>query len=262
VQYVRQYSSRTVKETPSPISSPALDDVLGGVLPGRIHLVTGSPGTGKTSAVLRFLQAGIEQRQRCVLLTTDRVRDLLAHADFIGLDIRRFVRSRRLTLLRFREQFATRLASVAAAREVVDELRRETDSPARIVIDSLAPFLTRGDPGSASVSLLAEWLDECDSTSVVTWGGTVSENMDLRAQPLVDRAAVILRMHRPAPGERCLRAEIVRARHAIAAHRWLSFDVAPGAGVVPATPQMLVPPTPSSVMDSMLGGRQQDRPPA
>jgi RecA/RadA recombinase len=36
--------------------SPALDDILAGGLPaGRTHLLTGTPGTGKTTAVGRVI---------------------------------------------------------------------------------------------------------------------------------------------------------------------------------------------------------------
>jgi len=39
-----------------------LDDILvGGLARNRLHLLEGSPGTGKTTIALQFLMAGVEQ---------------------------------------------------------------------------------------------------------------------------------------------------------------------------------------------------------
>jgi len=44
---------------------PGLDEVLGGGLArNRIHLIEGSPGTGKTTVALQFLLAGAEKGER------------------------------------------------------------------------------------------------------------------------------------------------------------------------------------------------------
>jgi hypothetical protein len=241
-----------------------LDDVLGGALPGRIHFVAGSAGTGKTSAALHFLRSGIERRHRCILVTSDRVGDLLAHADFLGLDLRRWVRARRLTLLRYRPSFASRVSVLAAPHEIVAELcthagmSDDANAPVRIVIDSLAPFLTAGHPSPAPLTALADWLDECGATSVVTWRGDIAD-CDRRLDGLVERAAVILRVRPQGATPGRFRADIVRARHAIAATRFVTFDVvgASGASGASALPSLALDP-----IDTMLGAMDGDRPPA
>src|SRR6201990_3416002 len=44
---------------------PGLDDVLaGGLARNRLHLLEGSPGTGKTTIALQFLMAGAAQGER------------------------------------------------------------------------------------------------------------------------------------------------------------------------------------------------------
>ncbi|NEX62909.1 AAA family ATPase [Noviherbaspirillum sp. 17J57-3] len=48
---------------------PELDVILrGGLLKGRIHLLEGKPGTGKTSIGMQFLVKGAEQRERCLYI--------------------------------------------------------------------------------------------------------------------------------------------------------------------------------------------------
>jgi circadian clock protein KaiC len=58
---------------------PSLDDVLaGGLPPGRLYLVEGDPGTGKTTLGLHFLLEGARQGETALYVTltetTDEVR--------------------------------------------------------------------------------------------------------------------------------------------------------------------------------------------
>src|SRR5438270_10781384 len=47
-----------------------LDDILNGGLPqGRLYLVEGDPGTGKTTLALQFLLAGIKQGESVIYVT-------------------------------------------------------------------------------------------------------------------------------------------------------------------------------------------------
>ncbi len=67
--------------------SDGLDDLLGGGLPdGRTVLVTGGPGTGKSTLAMGFLQAGLDAGERCLLVSTEQtaaeLRDSFAGFDF------------------------------------------------------------------------------------------------------------------------------------------------------------------------------------
>ena len=49
---------------------PGLDDILaGGLAPGHVYLLEGSPGTGKTTIALRFLLSGAEQGDQGLYIT-------------------------------------------------------------------------------------------------------------------------------------------------------------------------------------------------
>lgn len=67
--------------------SPTLDQALNGGLPeGRTTLFMGTPGTGKSTLAMQFLQQGIEEGDRCVYLTTEQtlaeIEDSFAPFDF------------------------------------------------------------------------------------------------------------------------------------------------------------------------------------
>src|SRR5258707_15024596 len=47
-----------------------LDDLLGGGLPShRVHLLSGEPGTGKTTLAMQFLLEGVRAGERCLYIT-------------------------------------------------------------------------------------------------------------------------------------------------------------------------------------------------
>ncbi|WP_279528270.1 ATPase domain-containing protein [Halospeciosus flavus] len=58
-----------------------LNRALGGGFPtGRSMLVTGGPGTGKSTLAMQFLQAGIERGERCLYVSTEQTPDELRDA--------------------------------------------------------------------------------------------------------------------------------------------------------------------------------------
>jgi KaiC/GvpD/RAD55 family RecA-like ATPase len=65
---------------------PGLDDILGGGLPkGRIYLVEGDPGTGKTTLGLQFLLEGVRRGERTLYVTlTETADELRAVAESHG----------------------------------------------------------------------------------------------------------------------------------------------------------------------------------
>lgn len=57
---------------------PGLDDVISGGLPrNRLYLVEGTPGVGKTTLALQFLQAGVALGERTLYITLSETRDEL-----------------------------------------------------------------------------------------------------------------------------------------------------------------------------------------
>jgi circadian clock protein KaiC len=57
------------------VGIPGLDDVLNGGLPaGRLYLVQGTPGVGKTTLALRFLLQGVKERETALYITLSETR--------------------------------------------------------------------------------------------------------------------------------------------------------------------------------------------
>ena len=122
-----------------------LDDVLhGGLIPGRLYLLDGRPGAGKTTLALHFLREGVRIGERCLYVTLSETRDELAAGaishgwDLEGIDVLELISDEKeldadsqLTMYHPSDVELT-----ATTRKVLDEVERLR--PARMVLDSLS----------------------------------------------------------------------------------------------------------------------------
>jgi KaiC/GvpD/RAD55 family RecA-like ATPase len=149
------------------------------LIPGRHYLITGSPGTGKTTVSLHFLMEGLEHGEACALLTQDDPDDLLAHGDYIGYDFRPAIREGRLIFLQFRVDFLRRYSRMMnpelVFEELLDLLTEDGLQPTRLVIDSVAPFLEGGHVSNDLVDRLGTFLRDWEGTTYVMVPGELRE---------------------------------------------------------------------------------------
>jgi circadian clock protein KaiC len=124
----------------------ALDDILhGGLLPERLYLVDGNPGSGKTTLGLQFLLQGVRQQERCLYVTLSETRDELVksaashdwsldHIDILELVPEEDLQAGGEGALTMIQPADVELSETTRAiYAAIDELK-----PARIVFDSLS----------------------------------------------------------------------------------------------------------------------------
>ena len=188
-------------------------DPLERLVPGRIHVLVGGPGTGKTACCLRFLAAGLVAGERAAMLLMTRGSDLKAHARQIGIELDDALRFERLVLLRYRPDFGERCARTTSPVHAVEELERMLSAvhPSRIAIDSFAPML--GDPaaGGHAIAALVAYLERSGATSLLTYPEDVSAGYDRRLEPVMQNAAAIFRLERRSRDHVDVHALITRA---------------------------------------------------
>lgn len=215
-----------------------LDHSLGGGLAAaRTHLLTGGIGTGKTTACLQFLDAGIQRGERCVLLTSDRGSDLRAHAAYAGVVLDPFLRDGRLTVLRYRPAFSTRFAHAVSPRAALDDLWRMVGDPppGRLAIDPIVPFLGDGSPVGEGLAAVADFLEQLGVTALLTYPGDLSAGNDRRFDVLMNRAATVMHVQRGSHG--IFRLDMVRQRGAAVATPAVQFSIRPSGGIVRVSEQ-------------------------
>ncbi|MBZ4018823.1 circadian clock protein KaiC [Streptomyces purpurogeneiscleroticus] len=114
---------------------PDLDEMCGGgVYRDAIVLLTGPTGVGKTLTALRFVAAGVEAGERCLLYTFDETRQQLnRNASGWGMDLSAMEATGLLQVVSEYPETSSLEDHFILVRRVVEEFR-----PSRLVIDTLS----------------------------------------------------------------------------------------------------------------------------
>jgi len=212
-----------------------LDDQVGGLVPGRPYVISGSPGTGKSVSCLEFLDVALERGEPAALLTHDDPSDVLASGAFLGMDLPRALRDERLVLIRYHLNFIRRFSRAPSTDVVFAELRRMLGSskPVRLAIDSIVPFLEgRARSGSASMFALIQFIDQLETTSLLTYPGDLAGLYDKRLEPIVQRAAGVFHLSTLNHARRHGLFEVRKLRYQAKSLDSISFRIQAGAGFV------------------------------
>ncbi|MHB1435127.1 MAG: RAD55 family ATPase [Thermoplasmata archaeon] len=150
--HIRSVIEQTRREESSSTGIPGLDPLLGGgFIEGRIYLVIGDVGTGKTTFALQFLLAAAHQGGRGLLVTTTtKPSEVVEMADSLGLDLRDQMRKGRIVILDITQQldelkskgFADIWRYRAFLSRIIDDLSTQAAKLGadRIAIDTLTPL--------------------------------------------------------------------------------------------------------------------------
>ncbi|HET6230528.1 MAG TPA: ATPase domain-containing protein [Longimicrobiaceae bacterium] len=215
----------------------ALDARLGGLVTGRYYLVSGGPGTGKSSVALQFVGAGLEAGERCAILTQDDPEDLVAQAEFLGYDFRAAALDDRLVILQYRLDFAHNFTRVSDPDRIARELRQMVgDEPVhRFVVDSLVPFVDGDGGGGDTAGALANLLETVGATTYLTVPGDTGDAHYWRIYDrVVTGAAGIFHLERTEGQAREL--SLRKLRQAAVSAEPFRFTLAAGVGIVEQAP--------------------------
>ncbi|MGK7313374.1 MAG: ATPase domain-containing protein [Candidatus Longimicrobiales bacterium M2_2A_002] len=234
---------------------PALDARLGTLVPGRHYLLQGQPGAGKTTASLQFIGAGLDAGDRCALVTRDNPEDIFLHGDHIGHDFRGAVRSGQLVLLQFRMDFLRRYSRTMDPGLVFNEMRellvQEGATPARLVIDSIAPFLEGGHVSNDLIDGLGDFLSAWEGTTYLTLPEEIGERTQRQLYDrVINSAAGVFRLERVRGARREL--SITKLRQRANHTEPFVFVVRPGKGIVVDESVGALPPSDPEVLRRIL----------
>jgi circadian clock protein KaiC len=129
----------------APTGVTGLDNILhGGLIPGRLYLVDGNPGAGKTTLALQYLLEGVRAGEKCLYVTLSETKEELAAGaqshgwSLEGIDVLELVADKDelggeadLTMY-----FPSEIELTDTTRKVLEAVERTR--PQRMVLDSLS----------------------------------------------------------------------------------------------------------------------------
>jgi KaiC/GvpD/RAD55 family RecA-like ATPase len=208
-----------------------LDNWLGGMRDGAVHLFTGGTGSGKSTVALHFAEAGLRRGEVVAMLVHARERDVRAHAQYLGIDLATPLREERLLLFRYHSEFAKRLKHAPSPGDVMADLERVVllRRPARVIVDTITPFVSGAPPAGPMVAALADLLQRDGGRALLTFPEDVADGYDRSLEPLLQSAAAVIRLVREDADVR--RAELVSARYASPVATAARFLIRAGVGI-------------------------------
>jgi circadian clock protein KaiC len=131
-----------------PTGIEGLDDLLqGGLLQGKSYLISGEPGTGKTTLASQYILEGLRRGENGIYISIDeKPAHLVEDAENLGWDLRTPVDEGKLTLLDVSPYFNSMRAGKSGsidANEVIQDLAKQVRriNAKRMVVDPIAPLV-------------------------------------------------------------------------------------------------------------------------
>jgi KaiC/GvpD/RAD55 family RecA-like ATPase len=201
----------------------ALDSRLGGVQRGGFLLVLGEDGVGKSVLGTHFLAAGLDRRERCVLVTTDPPEALDARGLFVGFSPGPLSKHGSLQVVNPRtaqDELGTgmhRHPPVEALRRAIQAGGGATGSGrgagpvARVVVDDVNGFLRGTHSPDATGRALLDLIEELGATAyiIISTADAVAPD-DAVLDIFADSAAAVMTLEQAGRGRRRLAFRDVR----------------------------------------------------
>jgi len=170
-----------------------LDAAAGGLYSKRCYLLHGPSQSGRTTAVLQFLLAGIESGENGILISSDRIENVILKAETIGLPLESHLMSNRLVLMEYPKEILSGRFHYGAIVQLLGEFEQYVQhyNCGRLAFDTLLPLLAMArEPHLVNyVYSLMNSLEALGVTTLVTTGEPNSPTA-LRIIQLIEDAAL------------------------------------------------------------------------
>lgn len=148
-----------------------IDEAIGGLELGRLHLLYGELDTGKTTIATKFLAEGLARSERCLFVTRYSAATAIARLSAAGRPVDEDLASGRLALFEYATELVDLLGQYGDLQTILDELDTITADvrPDRIVFDT-ADFvfsIQQGYGHTLQISAFLHWMSGTGATSLL-----------------------------------------------------------------------------------------------
>jgi len=170
-----------------------LDASTGGLYSKRSYVLHGPSQSGRTTAVLQFLLAGIENGENGILISSDRIENVILKAETVGISLESHLMENRLVLMEYPKEILSGKFHYGTIVQLLGEFEQYIQhyNCSRLAFDTLLPLLAMArEPHLVNyVYSLMNSLDALGVTTLVTTGEPNSPTA-LRIIQLIEDAAV------------------------------------------------------------------------
>jgi DNA-binding response OmpR family regulator len=213
-----------------------LDNRIGGIRKEGLYLLTGDSDAAKLACQLQFVAHGLAAGERAAILSAAPPEDLLAQAEYLGLDIASHWNRGSCLLLGFKGEYAQRIVHAPNPVEAFDELTRMIDGPVdRIAIDP-GSFLWSTRAGTAMAQTFALWAESSGAITVASVAAGLESRPDPASEWVLQRATGVFHFARSASGIH--EVTVQRLTPPVDASGPISLALVAGEGLVAPTGQV------------------------
>lgn len=170
-----------------------LDASTGGIYAKRSYLLHGPTQSGRTTAVLQFLLGGIENGENGILISSDRIENVILKAETVGIPLESHLIANRLVLMEYPKEILSGRFHYGTIVQLLGEFEQYIRhyNCSRLAFDTLLPLLTMArEPHLVNyVYSLMNSLEALGVTVLVTTGEPNSPTAQ-RIIQLIEDAAV------------------------------------------------------------------------
>lgn len=177
-----------------------LDSRIGGIRAGGLYLLTGDSDAAKLACQLQFVAHGLESGERAAILTAAPPEDILAQAEYIGLDLATHWHDGSCLLLGFKGEYAQRIVHAPNPAEAFEELTHLIDVPVdRLAVDP-GSFLWSTRAGTSMAQTFAHWAETSGAITMASVAAGLETRPDPASEWVLQRATGVFHFARSASG--------------------------------------------------------------
>ncbi len=170
-----------------------IDAEFGGIYANRTYYLRGPARSGRTTIGLQFLLAGLENGENSILISSDRIEDVILKSETIGLTLEQYLVENRLILMEYPKEIQNGHYQLGGVIHLLGEIEKyiKTYNCTRIVFDTLMPLLLKARDAQVAnyVYSLMNAIEALSCTAFVTTGEPNSPQAGRIAELIEDAAA-------------------------------------------------------------------------
>jgi KaiC/GvpD/RAD55 family RecA-like ATPase/DNA-binding response OmpR family regulator len=213
-----------------------IDFGVGGLMPGKVYVIKGPIGVGKSIVGLQFLTRGLEHQEPGIYITDQKPENVLAQANSIGFPLEEAVRRNQLSILNPSHRYFELVESPADVMAIMEELGDyiRKIGARRLVIDPIYTLINTAYSSHFALTItqsLMNALEDLPITTLLIAGDEDNAELNPIVRMLEQNSFGVISLSQDsATGGRLMR--LSKLRYANSDHLSAHYRILDGRGII------------------------------